>query len=97
MTTSVINLSRLLGLPVEDEAGRSMGRVYDVRVRQTQTGSPTRPPTYEIEGLIVGERGMRVRLGWRRARGPGQEGGHDLLRWDDVLAVESERLLVRRR
>ncbi len=91
MSTDVVKLSRLLELPVEDQHGRSLGHVHDVRVRRTETGG------YRVEGLIVGPRGLLVRLGWRRARWPAPVAPHDAVPWEDVLAIEAGRLVVRTR
>jgi hypothetical protein len=46
--------------------------------------------------LIVGPRGLLVRLGWRRAHRPAPVAPHDALPWEDVLAIEPDRLVVRR-
>jgi len=83
MSAGVIKLSRLLELRVEAEDGTPVGRVHDVRVRRVDG-------RYEVEGLIVGPRGLLVRLGWRRAR------QRDVLAWKDVMAVDPDRLVVRR-
>jgi sporulation protein YlmC with PRC-barrel domain len=91
MSVSVLKLSKLLELRVEDEDGRSLGHVHDVRVRRTADMS-----TYRVEGLIVGRRGLLVRLGWRHARDPAPLSPHDVLPWDHVVAIEPERLVVRR-
>lgn len=83
MSAGVIKLSRLLELRVEAEDGMPLGRVHDVRVRRVDG-------RYEVEGLIVGPRGLLARLGWRRAR------QRDVLAWKDVMAVDPDRLVVRR-
>jgi hypothetical protein len=95
MSTTVVKLSHLLDLRVEDQDGRSLGHVHDVRVRRVTSGEPGRPPTYQVDELIVGTRGLRVRLGWRRARGPDAVSPGDVVGWDDVLAIESDRLVIR--
>jgi len=97
MSASVLKLSHLLELRVEDEDGRRLGRVQDVRVRRETAGGEAEPPQYRVEGLIVGPRGLRVRLGWRRRSGPAPVAEQDALPWEDVLAIEPDRLLVRRR
>jgi hypothetical protein len=38
MSAGVVKLSRLLELPVEDQDGRSLSHVHDVRVRRTDAG-----------------------------------------------------------
>ena len=90
MTSDVLKLSKLLELRVEDEDGRALGHVHDVRVRRRPDG-----PGYRVDGLIVGPRGLLVRLGWRRARDPAPLSPHDVLPWDSVVAIEPERLVVR--
>ena len=91
MSTNVIKLSHLLELNVEDERGRSLGRVHDVRVRR----SADRAAAYRVEGLIIRRRGVLVRLGWRRARKPAPLSPNDLLPWNHVVAIEADRLVVR--
>jgi sporulation protein YlmC with PRC-barrel domain len=91
MSTNVVRLSHLLELDVEDERGRSLGRVHDVRVRR----SADRAAGYRVEGLIIRGRGVLVRLGWRRARNPAPLSPDDLLPWDHVVAIEADRLVVR--
>jgi sporulation protein YlmC with PRC-barrel domain len=88
MSVQVLKLSRLLELPVEDENGRPLGRIHDVRVKRTSDA-------YEVAGLIIGPRGTLVRLGWRRARGPAPLAPQDAVPWDRVVAIESERIVVR--
>ena len=94
---NVLKLSTLLELRVEDQDGHVLGHVHDVRVQRGSGAGPTEPPTYRVDGLIVGRRGLGVRLGWRRARGRAPVPGDDVVRWDDVLAIEPERLVVRGR
>ena len=84
MSVTVIKLSRLLELHVEAEDGTSLGHVHDVRVRRVDG-------RYVVEGLIVGPRGLLVRLGWRRARGRAPLSPTDVVRWQDVVALEPER------
>jgi hypothetical protein len=96
MTTTVVKLSQLLGLPVEDEDGRALGHLHDIRVRQITIGEPTRAPRYQADSLIVGPRGLRVRLGWGRSRKPDEVAPDALLAWKDVVAIEPDRLVVRR-
>jgi sporulation protein YlmC with PRC-barrel domain len=89
MSTNVIKLSRLLELPVTDEDGRSLGHVHDVRVKRAGD-------TFHVEGLIVGSRGLLVRLGWRRSRAPEPLSPHDVVPWTAVIAIEPDRIIVRR-
>ena len=96
MTTTVVKLSDLMGLQVEDENGRALGRVHDVRVRRITDAEPARPPRYQVDSVIVGPRGLRVRLGWGRSREPDEVAPDALFAWDDLVAIEPDRLVVRR-
>jgi len=96
MTTTVVKLSDLLGLHVEDEDGRALGHVHDVRVRRITVAEPAQSPRYQVDSVIVGPRGLRVRLGWGRSREPDEVAPDALLAWDDVVAIEPDRLVVRR-
>jgi len=97
MSASVFRLSHLLELRVEDEHGHALGHIHDVRVRQVSRATATEPPAYHVDSLIIGRRGVGVRLGWRRdpANDPPPPG--DVVAWDDVLSIEPERLIVRHR
>jgi sporulation protein YlmC with PRC-barrel domain len=86
---SVVRLSRLLELRVEDEDGRSLGHVHDVRVHRVNGA-------YRVEGLIVGPRGLLIRLGWHRAKDPAPLAPYDTIPWERVLAIEPDRLIVER-
>jgi len=97
MSPTVVKLSHLLELPVEDERGRALGHVHDVRVRRVGGEPGADAASYEIEALIVGRRGLRARFGWARGRALDRAGPADALAWDDVLALEPDRLVVRRR
>jgi ribosomal 30S subunit maturation factor RimM len=55
--------SALIGCPVRDQNGRSLGRVFEVR-------AGWRGEVLEIEELLVGRHGI-----WRRLRGPGRAEG----------------------
>jgi hypothetical protein len=67
-----MRLSELLGAEVLDEAGRSAGRVHDVRL--VQDGPPVGGfgAGLRLDGLLVGRRGVGVRLGYGRGtmKGP---------------------------
>jgi sporulation protein YlmC with PRC-barrel domain len=83
----VIRISQLLGRPVEDEAGERFGHVHDVRVRRAGD-------VYEVEGLVIGTRGMVVRLGLHKANDEEPLRAGDLVRWNDVAAVEDDRIVI---
>jgi hypothetical protein len=94
---SVFKASDLLHCEVVGEDGARVGHVRDIRV--VRDGDPLVPdgaPPYRVEGLVVGRRGVIVRLGLR-AHGPEAVGSGDLVRWEDVVAMEPGRLVVRRR
>jgi sporulation protein YlmC with PRC-barrel domain len=83
----VILLSDLLGSVVADDAGTTLGHVHDVRVRRAGD-------RYEVEGLVVGPRGLAVRLGMHKADEEEPLRSGDLIRWEDVTAVEDGRVVV---
>jgi hypothetical protein len=91
-----LTLAQLLHAQVVDEDGRSLGRVHDVRAVRDDAGDVVgRAPRYRVEGLIVGRRGLRVRLGLRRARSPEPLRPSEPLRWEDVVDVEPGCITVR--
>jgi sporulation protein YlmC with PRC-barrel domain len=82
----------LLGLPVLDEDGTRLGRVYDLRLR---IDGPPDESTWRLDGLVVGRRGLLERFGFaaKAQRDPLLPG--DVVPWDDVVAVGNE-IRVRR-
>jgi sporulation protein YlmC with PRC-barrel domain len=78
---SVRKLSSLLERPVVDESGRKLGRVHDVRVDSD----------CQVEALVIGSRGLLVRLGATRDSLPGR----DAVAWADVVEVTDDRIVVR--
>jgi sporulation protein YlmC with PRC-barrel domain len=97
MSERVVKLSHLLGARVVDQGGADLGRVYDVRVRQVTAGEPGRPPDYEVEGLLVGARGLVARIGLIGSRRSSDAQPVDPVPWSDVVALESGRVVVRSR
>jgi sporulation protein YlmC with PRC-barrel domain len=83
----VIRLSQLLGSAVVDETGAVRGHVHDVRVKRAGEG-------YEVEGLVIGTRGVAVRLGLHKAGEEEPLRAGDLVGWDEVTAVEDGRVVV---
>jgi sporulation protein YlmC with PRC-barrel domain len=75
--------STLIGLPVRDQAGRRIGRVYEVRARWDGDGSIV------LEQLLVGRRALLKRL-----RGPGPDASG--ISWEAVMEVTGDRIVVRR-
>jgi sporulation protein YlmC with PRC-barrel domain len=75
--------SALVGLPVRDQSGREIGRVFEVRARWDGDGSIV------FEQLLVG-RGALL----RRLRGPGPDASG--IPWEAVMEVAGDRIVVRR-
>jgi sporulation protein YlmC with PRC-barrel domain len=73
--------SSLIGLPVRDLNGRSLGRVYEAR-------GHWEGDQIVIDELLVGRRGLLQRL-----RGPRMEPRG--VPWANVVEVDRERLVVR--
>ena len=91
-----VTLAQLLGAQVVDESGRALGRVHDVRaVRDGEPVEADQAPRYRVEGLIVGRSGLRARLGLTRARRPEPLRSPEPLPWEDVVALEPGRVIVR--
>jgi hypothetical protein len=74
--------SELIGLPVRDPSGRSLGRVYEARGRWGGDGAIV------IEELLIGRRGLL-----RRLRGPGT--GSRGIPWANVVDLDPKRVVVR--
>jgi sporulation protein YlmC with PRC-barrel domain len=82
----VICASDLIGCQVESESGKRLGRVHDLRAREIDGG-------WELIGLVVGRRGIVVRL-------IGDSGGDPLVRgevisWEAVAGLEEGLVIVR--
>jgi hypothetical protein len=95
MTATVLKLSALLGATVVDDGGVTLGRVHDVRVRRVAPAGPAAPPAYEVEGLIVGRRGLLARFGALAARHDEQAQPANVLPWSRVVEVAPGRVRVR--
>jgi hypothetical protein len=67
-----MRLSDLLGAQVLDQAGRSAGRVHDVRLVQDGPVVGGFGAALRVDGLVVGRRAVGARLGYERGkmRGP---------------------------
>ena len=63
-----MRLTDLLGAEVVDEAGRSAGRVHDVRLVQDGPLVGGFGAALRVDGLIVGRRAVGARLGFERGR-----------------------------
>jgi sporulation protein YlmC with PRC-barrel domain len=76
---TVRKLSQLQGLPVCAADGRRLGHVHDVRVTRAQG-------RYRVAALVIGGRGLLVRLGIARTA--------DTVAWDRVTDIAEDRITV---
>jgi sporulation protein YlmC with PRC-barrel domain len=90
-------ISDVLGAKVADDDGRELGRVYDVRVEKLLHRTPD-GHRLKVVGLVVGQRGIRERLGLDTGRTSKPKVERDLIPWDHVLEVDAPggRVRVRR-
>jgi hypothetical protein len=72
-----MRLSDLLGAEVRDEAGRSMGRVHDVRLRRSGIGTAA---TYELTELVIAPWNLRTRAAHAWGYAEGRAAGPRLIR-----------------
>jgi uncharacterized protein YrrD len=99
-----LRLTNLLGAEVVDRAGRSAGRVHDVRLVQDGPILGGFGAGLRLDGLIVGRRAVGTRLGYERGRMHGPllvklVAGwlrHDgrLVAWDRVEAITEDRIHI---
>lgn len=75
-------LSALVGVPVEDQSGRRIGRVFETRAHWDGDGSIV------LDELLIGRRGLL-----RRLRGPGPD-AHGIP-WQAVMEIAEDRIVVR--
>ena len=99
-----MRLSDLLGAEVLDEAGRSAGRVHDVRLVQDGPVVGGFGAALRLDGLIVGRRAIGARLGYERRNMKGplpvklvtgwlyHDGRY--VDWERVRTVEEDRILI---
>jgi sporulation protein YlmC with PRC-barrel domain len=73
--------SELVGMRVRDQAGRSLGRVFEVRAHWEHDG------TVVLDELMAGGRAL-----WRRLRGP-DPNAHGIA-WANVVEIDDERITV---
>jgi sporulation protein YlmC with PRC-barrel domain len=76
-------LSALIGTRVQDQGGRSLGRVLEVRAHWERDGSIV------LDELMVGRRALRQRL-----RGPGADARG--IPWGAVAETGTDRIVIRR-
>jgi hypothetical protein len=99
-----MRLTELLGAEVVDQAGRSAGRVHDVRLVQDGPLMGGFGAGLRLGGLIVGRRAVGARLGYERREMHGPllvkllAGWlrHDgrFVAWDQISSIEPERILI---
>jgi sporulation protein YlmC with PRC-barrel domain len=100
-----MRVSDLLGAEVLDARGAELGRVYDVRL--AQDGLPVGPfgATLRLRSVLIGATAIGARLGFERSdiRGPwplraaftALHGRMRPARWDEVAAIEQDRIRLR--
>jgi sporulation protein YlmC with PRC-barrel domain len=76
----VRTLSSLQRRKVVTEAGRSLGRVYDLR-------GDLKPRSLDVVGLVVGQRGLLEHLGAVKRE--------ECIPWDAVVRIDGKRIVVR--
>jgi sporulation protein YlmC with PRC-barrel domain len=76
--------SDLVGLPVSDQAGRSLGRVFEARAHWDRDGSLV------LDELMIGRRALL-----RRLRGPRPDARG--IPWESVVEIGRDRIVVHRR
>jgi len=98
-----MRLSELMKLEVVDEAGRLVGRLHDVRVRQDGPVGAGYDARLRVTGLVVGHGGVAHRLGyrWSRTRGPWLirvlvRGRREprFVPWERVRAIDGEQVVI---
>jgi len=99
-----MRLTDLLGAEVVDRAGRSPGRVHDVRLVQDGPVLGGFGAGLRVDGLVVGRRAVGARLGYEggRMRGPllvklvagwlRRDGRY--VPWDRVEAISEDRIVI---
>jgi hypothetical protein len=99
-----MRLSDLLGAEVLDQAGRSAGRVHDVRLVQDGPVTGGFGAGLRLDGLIVGRRAVGARLGYDRGRMKGPLPvrllagwlRHDgrYVQWERIRSIEPDRIVI---
>jgi hypothetical protein len=99
-----MRLSDLLGAEVLDQAGRSAGRVHDVRLVQDGPVTGGFGAGLRLDGLVVGRRAVGARLGYDRGRMKGPLPvkllagwlRHDgrYVQWERIRSIEPDRIVI---
>jgi sporulation protein YlmC with PRC-barrel domain len=97
-------LSELIGTEVVEQGGRRRGVVHDVAAVQDGPVMRGFGAALRVDSLILGSRGVWSRLGVSDAHVQGPWilrvlartlGSQESVSWDDVVAVEPDRIVVR--
>jgi hypothetical protein len=99
-----MRLGELLGTRVVDRDGRRVGRVHDARLVQDGPVLPAFGAALRVDGLVVGEVAVAVRLGYHRdrIRGPRLlraiarvlERGARYACWEQIADIEPDRVTL---
>jgi hypothetical protein len=98
-------LSELIGVEVVDEGGRRLGVVHDVEAVQDGPVTGGFGAALRVDSLVLGSRGVWSRIGVSDAHVQGPWilrvlartlGSQESVSWEDVVAVEPDRIVVRR-
>lgn len=74
-------VSDLIGRPVRDGSGRSLGRVFELRGHRTGDGQVV------IDELLIGRRAL-----WRRLRGPGKSAPS--IPWESIAEINADAIMI---
>jgi sporulation protein YlmC with PRC-barrel domain len=89
-------LSEILRSEVVTESGERLGHAFDVRVARRAGSSPERADqTWRVQGIVVGRRGLRERLGFGGIGSARARLSEKIVPWGDVVEVASGRITVR--
>jgi sporulation protein YlmC with PRC-barrel domain len=83
-----VRVSALIGLSVQTESGRKLGRVFDLRGELT-------PRTLKVTGLVVGRLGLLERLGLGAPTSAARLRTRDVIPWKDVIRADRRGVVVR--
>ena len=91
-----MRISELLHCTVVTESGQRLGHVFDVRVvRRAGSSAERADQQWRVVGVVVGRRGLRERLGFVPTATSAPTVRRDLIGWDEIVRLESDRLIAR--
>jgi hypothetical protein len=91
-----MRLSEILRSEVVTESGERLGHAFDVRVARRAGSSPERADqTWRVQGIVVGRRGLRERLGFGGIGSARARLSEKIVPWGEVVEVASGRITVR--